>query len=136
MLVRQGQSGATAFSILTTEDVIELRENQVKSIRRTLQTMRTGSLDETLHPRFAFFREGELKAELKKLEAELLSLKSRIKSLEEAQTAVDERRVATAQLFLASDDGVKRGLFQKALRCQVKEYEGTGVYSDRWSCRH
>ena len=124
VLVRQGQSGATAFSILTTEDVIELRENQVKSIRRTLQTMRTGSLDETLHPRFAFFREGELKAELKKLEAELLSLKSRIKSLEEAQTAVDERRVATAQLFLASDDGVKRGLFQRLFGAKSKSTKG------------
>ena len=41
-VVRQGQGGSSAFSILTSEDVLGLRESQLKSIQETREAQKAG----------------------------------------------------------------------------------------------
>lgn len=96
VLVRQGDAGATAFSILSTEDVIELRANQVTSLK--------AQIDENQDP------DGELQKALDGLEKELVALKAKAEAF---TTPPEERHVATAHLFLSQDSGFRPGLLHR-----------------------
>lgn len=53
VLCEQGAAGATAFTILTTHDVIDLREVQIKVIHKELEDRAAGHSRDELHPQFA-----------------------------------------------------------------------------------
>ena len=69
-LIRQGDAGATAFSILSTEDVIELRENQIKSLEAAIEAKeaKTGNGP---HMYYAVESVAELKQTLKQHQQEV-----------------------------------------------------------------
>mgnify|MGYP005715980963 CR=1 FL=1 len=75
-LVRQGEGGATAYSILTTEDVLELREGQLASIKATLQAREAG--EEPEHIYYASEETSSLKAMAKGFEEEIATLRERV----------------------------------------------------------
>lgn len=109
VLVRQGDAGATAYSILSTEDVIELRENQVKSLEAAIEA-RQSKDGEVSHVYFATLKDKELKKLLQQHQAELTELRQR---LEQNQKPPEERHVVTAHLFLTADAGYRPGLLHR-----------------------
>lgn len=109
VLVRQGDSGATAFSILSTEDVIELRENQVKSLQEAIEAKEAGTGDGS-HVYYASASVSELKATLKQHEQELVALRQK---LEQTDKPPQERHVVTAHLLLSQDSGFRPGLLHR-----------------------
>ncbi|MFT5324401.1 MAG: Fe-S-cluster-containing hydrogenase component 2/CRP-like cAMP-binding protein [Planctomycetaceae bacterium] len=108
-LVRQGDSGATAFSILSTEDVIELRENQVKSLTAAIEAKEAKSGDGP-HMYYAAESVAELKQILKQHHQEVAELKQK---LSETTVPPEERHVATAHLLLSQDSGFRPGLLHR-----------------------
>jgi Fe-S-cluster-containing dehydrogenase component/CRP-like cAMP-binding protein len=108
-LVRQGDSGATAFSILSTEDVIELRENQVTSLKAAIEAKEAKTGDGP-HVYYAADSIGELKQTLKAHEQELVELKQTVAQTDKPP---EERHVATAHLFLSQDTGFRPGLLHR-----------------------
>jgi Fe-S-cluster-containing hydrogenase component 2/CRP-like cAMP-binding protein len=109
VLVRQGDSGATAFSILSTEDVIELRENQVKSLQAAIDAKeaKTGNGP---HIYYASAAVSELKQTLKQHEQELVALKQKLAKTDKPP---QERHVVTAHLLLSQDSGFRPGLLHR-----------------------
>ncbi|MHC4875598.1 MAG: cyclic nucleotide-binding domain-containing protein [Planctomycetota bacterium] len=115
VLVRQGDAGATAYSILTTEDVIELREQQLESVEQ-LQAKRAAGEDTSgLHLYYESLSDRELKKLQSRLNDELGELRKKAADLQAAKTAPNERHVATAHLVLGGDDEPKRGLLHRLL---------------------
>ncbi|MDA1165133.1 MAG: 4Fe-4S binding protein [Planctomycetota bacterium] len=108
-LVRQGDSGATAFSILTTEDVIELRENQVKSLQAAIEAKQTKTGNGP-HIYYAGDSVGALKKRLQSHAQEIADLKLK---LSQAAKLPEERHVATAHLLLSTDSGFRPGLLHR-----------------------
>jgi Fe-S-cluster-containing hydrogenase component 2/CRP-like cAMP-binding protein len=108
-LVRQGDSGATAFSILSTEDVIELRENQVKSLDAAIAAKEARTGDGS-HMYYAAESVAELRKILEEHQQEIASLKQK---LSETTAPPEERHVATAYLLLSQDSGFKPGLLHR-----------------------
>jgi Fe-S-cluster-containing dehydrogenase component/CRP-like cAMP-binding protein len=108
-LVRQGDSGATAFSILTTEDVIELRENQVKSLQAAIEAKETKTGNGP-HIYYAGDSVGDLKKLLQSHSREIANLKQK---LLQAAKLPNERHVATAHLLLSTDSGFRPGLLHR-----------------------
>ncbi len=87
VLVRQGDAGATAYSILTTEDVIELREQQLESVEK-LQAARAAGGDTTgLHLYYESLSDRELKKRQSSLTEELKELREKARALQAAKTA-------------------------------------------------
>lgn len=109
VLVRQGDSGATAFSILSTEDVIELRENQVKSLQEAIEAKGAGTGDGP-HVYYASASVGELKKILQQHEKELVELRQKLKQTDKPP---EERHVVTAHLLLSQDSGFRPGLLHR-----------------------
>ena len=115
VLVRQGDAGATAYSILTTEDVIELREQQLESVEK-LQAVRAAGDDASgLHLYYESLSDRELKKRQSSLTEELKELREKAAALQSANTPPGERHVATAHLLLGGDDEPKRGLLHRLL---------------------
>ena len=108
-LVRQGDSGATAFSILSTEDVIELRENQVKSLEEAIEAKAAKTGDGS-HMYYAAASVGGLKKILEEHRQEIVALKQK---LSETTAPPEERHVATAILLLSQDSGFRPGLLHR-----------------------
>ncbi|NQV25246.1 MAG: 4Fe-4S dicluster domain-containing protein [Rhodopirellula sp.] len=108
-LIHQGEAGATAFSILSTEDVIELRENQVKSLEAAIaaKEAKTGNGS---HSYYAKGSIAELKQTLKQHQQELTELKQKLAKLDKPP---QERHVATAYLLLSQDSGFRPGLLHR-----------------------
>lgn len=112
-LVRQGDAGATAFSILTTEDVIQLRENQLASIAGIIEARDAGKETDGLHLYLEDRSPRDLKKLRTKIDGELKKLRGRLTQLQDAQTPPDRRHVASAHLLLGSDPGKRRGLLHR-----------------------
>lgn len=109
-LVRQGDAGATAFSILSTEDVIELRENQIKSLNAAIEAKEAKTGDGP-HLYYASDSVSELKQTLQHHKQELEELRQKAASLTDKPPG--ERHVATAHLFLSQDSGFRPGLLHR-----------------------
>ncbi len=95
VLVRQGESGATAFTILTTEDVIKIRELQLGSVKKSLAAVD----DKTL-------RQVE-----RDIESELLSLRNQRDEFHAQNLPANQRQVASAILLLGENNAPKKGFF-------------------------
>lgn len=119
VLCEQGTAGATAFSILTTQDVIDLREIQLKSIRLELEARAEGKSREDMHPQFARLTLAELfKRETECLE-EIEDLRPKAAELElpENKDKAELRRRASAHLLVNLEGSGKRGsVWQRATR--------------------
>ncbi len=95
VLVRQGEAGATAYTILTTEDVIKLRELQLASVQKALAS----ADDKTL------------RGVEREIEAELVTLKQERDSFQSQGLAPNQRQVASAILLLGDQKVQKKGFF-------------------------
>lgn len=97
VLVRQGEAGATAYTILTTEDVIKLRELQLASVKKSLAT----ADDKTL-------RNVE-----REIEAELVTLRKQRDEFQTQSLAPNQRQAASAILLLGDNKPQQTGFFGK-----------------------
>lgn len=118
-LCEQGAAGATAFSILTTQDVIALREIQLKSIRQELETRTEGNSRVDMHPQFARLSVAELQKREAECCQEIEKLRPRAAELErpENKDNAELRRRASAHLLVNLEGNVARGsVWQRATR--------------------
>ena len=116
VMCSQGDAGATAFLILTTEDVIELRQRQLASIE-TIQKSRAEKEDDS--PQHQYFREytdRELETRRNEIIAELDQLGQRKKQIESEGARGSTAHVATANLLLNLDAKKPRGFFNRLKR--------------------
>ena len=119
VLCEQGNAGATAFSILTTHDVVDLRRIQLKSIRLELEARAESKSREDMHPQFARLTQAELiKRETECLD-EIETLFPKALELEQPENKDNAamRRRASAHLLVNLEGSGKRGsLWQRATR--------------------
>ncbi len=115
VLVRQGDAGATAYSILTTEDVIELREQQLESIEKLQSARASGGDSGGIHLYYESLSDRELAKLHSSLTEELGKLREKAAALHAAKTLPAQRHVATAHLLIGGEDEPKRGLLHRLL---------------------
>lgn len=115
VICEQGESGATAFYILTTEDVIALKEVQLKELDDTIAEKGRGAPEFEMHPYFAQLSGKELKKRRDDTAAELEELKQRLESLPPAEGKNGPQREVAAAHLLVNMDGEKkkRGLLHR-----------------------
>ena len=119
VLCEQGAAGATAFTILTTRDIVSLREVQIKTIRKELEDRAAGRSRDDLHPQFARMTNNDLEAREKEYFSEVQRLQPQAAELErpENKTNAALRQRATAHLLVNLDGNAAGGsLWQKAAR--------------------
>ena len=119
VLCEQGAAGATAFTILTTRDIVSLREVQIKVIRKELEDRAAGRSRDDLHPQFARMTNDELQAREQEYLSEVQRLRPRAEELErpENKTNAALRHRATAHLLVNLEGNASSGsLWQKAAR--------------------
>ncbi len=117
VMCSQGDAGATAFTILTTEDVLELRELQLESIRATITGKAAGKPDGELHQYFRTLTDRQLRNLDQAYSQEVEELRERLIQIEQADDPQPLRHVASANLFVNLDgDGRKRGLLHRFVR--------------------
>ncbi len=119
VLCEQGAAGATAFTILTTRDIVSLRDVQIKAIRKELEDRAAGRSREDLHPQFARMTNDELQAREQEYLSDVQRLRPRADELErpENKTNAALRQRATAHLLVNLDGNTASGsLWQKAAR--------------------
>ena len=119
VLCEQGAAGATAFTILTTRDIVSLREVQIKTIRKELEDRAAGRSRDDLHPQFARMTNNDLEAREKEYLSEVQRLQPQAAELErpENKTNAALRQRATAHLLVNLDGNAAGGsLWQKAAR--------------------
>lgn len=114
VLVRQGEGGATAYSILSSEDVLELRESQLTSIQAALEAIAAGrKVDHSYYGQQSLESLQTLAASH---EAEIEKLRERIAGYQSSGIGPEERHVATAHLIINFDDGRRPGLLHRLSR--------------------
>jgi Fe-S-cluster-containing hydrogenase component 2/CRP-like cAMP-binding protein len=115
VLCNQGESGASAFYILSTEDVLDLRIHQVACLNSVLRG--TPVDPEDAHPKFSLLSRPELEALRLSFEQEIDSLMERLHVLHDPdQAAVRDEllTVAKVKLFISGEDNrPKVGLLQR-----------------------
>lgn len=115
----QGAAGATAFFILTTEDILRLRESQLESIQKVREANDTKQDAMVIHKHFAALSNRQLRRRESKIQAEADELQQRLE--ESRQTDLPPRdestdyshptQVATANLLV--NRRTRRGLFRR-----------------------
>ena len=117
VICEQGDSGSTAFYILTTEDVLKLREVQKGLLEATLKGKADGTPEFELHPYFVRFSPRELEYKLAEVTEEIGQIKQRLESLPPVEGENGpQREVAAAHLFVNLDGEKKRrGLLHRLL---------------------
>ena len=119
VMCSQGDAGATAFLILTTQDVLMLRERQLQTIRETLQEKADQRSSEQLQQRTGHLTEPELRDREQELLDEIERLRERLLQLQSEEHPEDMalRQVATANLLVDMDGNrPRRGLLHRLLR--------------------
>lgn len=120
ILCEQGAAGASAFVILTTSDVLRLREEQVQSIRDVLVARASGkTLSDDLHQQFVTLDNLVLQKREKKYLAEIEKLRPQAELLErpENKDNLELRQRASAHLLVNLEgQSSKRTMWQKVAR--------------------
>lgn len=119
VLCQQGAAGATAFTILTTRDVIELRDVQIQAIRKELEARKAGRSREDSHPQYARMTDSELREREQEYLREIDQLRPRAEELDRPDNKNNTalRRRATAHLLVNLEGTAARGsLWQRAAR--------------------
>ncbi len=116
LMCSQGDAGATAFLILTTQDILKLRQGQVAVIRKILEARATGCSREKRHQYFDDLTKQELHDREQKLINEIGWLHERLQ-LFQSKDHVDDmslRQVASANLLIDMDGNrPRRGLLHR-----------------------
>lgn len=115
VLVRQGAAGATAYTILTTQDVIKVRESQLGAVKK-LVTAKESNAPAEAHQYFNDLSLADLKQKQRDIETELVSLKKRQADFDAANTPPNKRPVASAHLLLGGADNKPKGLLHRFQR--------------------
>ncbi len=117
VICEQGGSGSTAFYILTTEDVIKLRELQLKVLEETLQGKAEGKPEFELHPYFVRYSKREADNKLAELKEEIAQLKQRKETLPPVENEQGPQREVAAAHLLVNMEGEKKkkGLLHRML---------------------
>lgn len=111
IIFSQGQPGSTAFYILTCEDVLEVRKQQLRNVVARLEGSDEEDSDSSSSEFFTQFSEMELTTRKQELLEEIDELQQRVDNIKnsEPETQGQARRVASARLLVQLDDGqVKR----------------------------
>ncbi len=109
VICEQGESGSTAYFILTTEDVLKLREVQKSLLEATIQGKVEGKPEFELHPYFVRYTPAELEDRLAEVTQEIAELKQRLHTLPPLEGENGpQREVAAAHLFVNLDGEKKR----------------------------
>lgn len=119
VLCEQGAAGATAFTILTTRDVVSLREVQINAIRKEVGDRAVGRSREDLHPQFARMTTNDLWERENEYLNEIQRLRPRAEELDrpENKTNASLRQRATAHLLVNLEGSAARAtLWQRAAR--------------------
>lgn len=120
ILCEQGAAGASAFVILTTSDVLKLREEQVQSIREVLAARASGKPQpDDLHQQFVALDNPVLQKREQKYLAEIAKLRPQAEMLErlENKDNLELRQRASAHLLVNLDgQSQKRTMWQKVAR--------------------
>ena len=103
ILCEQAEAGSTAFSILTTEDVLSLRELQLASIHEIKTARAAVETDTQLHPFFRDQPDDELLECEKTIATEIERLRSRIQKLNETDERDRQQRRVAAKACLILD---------------------------------
>ncbi len=110
VICEQGDSGSTAYYILTTEDVLKLREVQKGLLEATIKGKADGTPEFELHPYFVQYSLRELENKLAEVTEEIGQLKQRLETLPPVEGENGpQREVAAAHLFVNLDGEKKRG---------------------------
>ena len=117
VICEQGDSGSTAFYILTTEDVLRLRELQKKLLEETLQGKAEGKPEFELHPYFVRYSKRELDNRIKEVTEEIAKLQDRLKTLPPVEDEQGPKREVAAAHLLVNMEGEKKkkGLLHRML---------------------
>ena len=115
IICEQGEAGATAFYILTTEDVIALREKQLESLDTTIRAQAEQGTELEMHPYFLRMSPRELERRRQEIVDEITTLKSRLEQLPPVENEDGpQRHIATAHLLVNFEpDQPKRGLLHR-----------------------
>ena len=115
VICEQGESGSTAYYILTSEDVLKLRELQKSLLEETIQGKADGRPEFELHPYFVRYSNRELENRLAEITAEIKQLKERLASLPPVEKDnIPQREVAAAHLLVNMDgEKKKKGLLHR-----------------------
>lgn len=128
VLCEQGAAGATAFAILTTQDVIALREIQHQAIRQELQARADQSSRVDLHPQFARLPIAKLLERETECRQEIERLRPKVEepSPPDKHDKPKPRRVASAHLVV-NREGSKthESLWRRATRWFTKRQRPT-----------
>lgn len=119
LLCEQGAAGATAFTILTTRDVIRLRERQLQTIRDELTTRVEGNSRLEWHPQYTAITVEELKQLEQEHSAEIEQLRPLAEQIEQPENKDNNslRHRATAHLLVNLDGTQTKGsLWQRLTR--------------------
>ena len=119
VLCEQGAAGATAFTILTTRDVLGLREVQIKAIQKELIDRAEVRSREDLHPQYARMTDVELREREQEYLREIEELKPRADELDRPENKDNAtlRQRATAHLLVNLDGNAAGGsIWQRATR--------------------
>ncbi|MCY2963746.1 MAG: cyclic nucleotide-binding domain-containing protein, partial [Planctomycetota bacterium] len=95
VICRQGDAGASAFSILTTEDVLALREHQLAELQAAPGEDKAGNQDRKLPD----FREETPEQRIEALTSEIAAFKQRIASFPAPGPELDRARAAATVLL-------------------------------------
>lgn len=115
VLVRQGDAGATAYSILTTEDVIELREQQLASVTKLQEARSAGEETSGIHLYYESLTDRQLTRLRDRLAEEISQLREKANAYQASGRAPGDRHVATAHLIIGGEDEPRRGLLHRLL---------------------
>ncbi len=108
VICEQGDSGSTAYYILTTEDVLKLRELQKKLLEETIQGKAEGKPEFELHPYFVQYTNKEAQNRLAQINTEIAQLKDRLQTLPPVEGEEGPQREVAAAHLLVNMEGEKK----------------------------
>ncbi len=143
VICEQGESGSTAFYILTTEDVLKLRELQKQLVEETVQGKAEGKPEFELHPYFKSIPRANSRRKLAEVTQEIAELKQKLASLPPVESDLGPQREVAAAHLLVNMEGEKKrkGLLHRMLSTltggdQQKTPQYSREHSDRRPRRH
>ncbi|MBT6158243.1 MAG: 4Fe-4S dicluster domain-containing protein [Planctomycetaceae bacterium] len=111
IIFSQGQPGSTAYYVLTSEDVLEVRKQQLRNVVERLEASGQEASDLPPNEFLTQFSERELSERELELLDEIAELHQRVDEMKAAATETkgQARRVASARLLVQLDGGQKKG---------------------------
>jgi len=117
IIFSQGQPGSTAFYVLTSEDVLEVRKQQLRNVVERLEVSEKEDSELPPNEFLTYFSERELSERELELVDEIAELQQRVDETKAAaaETEGQPRRVASARLLVQLEDGQKKTGWMKRI---------------------